>query len=47
MNSQRKKAEDLIYRVFQKLDPSGAHVNYYKKKFASMNDAQFKTFISR
>ena len=47
MNSQRKKAEDLIYRVFQKLDPSGAHVNYYKKKFAAMNDAQFKTFISR
>lgn len=46
MNAQRAKAEKLIYAVFDKLDPSGANTNFYKRKFAKMNDTQFKTFIS-
>lgn len=47
MNSLRKKTEELIYKTFNKLDPSGKHEDYYKKKFAKMSDAQFKTFISK
>ena len=47
MDPKRAKAEKLIYAVFDKLDPSGANSDFYKKRFAKMNDAQFKSYISK
>jgi hypothetical protein len=47
VDPKRAKAEKLIYAVFDKLDPSGANSDFYKKRFAKMNDAQFKSYISK
>lgn len=47
MDKRRREAEKLIYGVFNELDPSKKHYEYYKKKFARMSDSQFKSFISR
>lgn len=45
--SKRKEAEKLILDVFNALDPSGANGNYYKQKFAKMNDKQFISYIKQ
>lgn len=45
MTSQRKKAEELVYKVMDTLDPSGQNSDYYKKLFSEMSDAQFIKFI--
>ena len=45
-NKLRKECEDLIYKVFDALDPSKANSNYYKEKFSKMSNDQFKKFIS-
>ena len=45
MTSQRKKAEELVYKVMDTLDPSGQNSDYYKKIFSEMSDAQFIKFI--
>lgn len=45
MNPKRKKAEELLYRVFDKFDPSRTNSNFYKKKFGKMNDAQFMNYM--
>lgn len=47
MTPQRKKAEELIYQVMDKLDNKGYNSDYYKALFAKMNDAQFKKFCER
>jgi hypothetical protein len=47
MNAARKKAESLLYRVMDKLDPTGQNSAFYKKKFAAMSDGEFKRFMSR
>lgn len=47
MTPERKKAEALVYKVMDTLDDTGKNTEYYKKMFASMSDAQFKSFISR
>ena len=47
MNAERKKCETLIYRVFDAIDPSQQNSNYYKEKFALMDDSEFKRFIAK
>ncbi len=43
---KRKQCEELIYKTFSAIDPTGANTEYYQKLFAGMNDAQFTKLIS-
>ena len=47
MTPQRKKAEELIYSVMDKLDKNGYNTSYYKELFNKMDDKQFLTFCKR
>lgn len=47
MNANRKKAELLIYKAFDAIDPSHANSDFYKQLFASMSDDQFLAFCKR
>ena len=47
MNDRRKKAEALIYKFFDAIDPSKANTQFYKEMFAKMNDDQFLVFCKR
>ena len=46
MNTQRLKAERLIYEVMDILDKSGRNTDFWKEEFSKMSDAQFKSYIS-
>lgn len=43
----RADMEDLIYKFFTKLDPSGANTAKYKAFFGRMSDDEFKRFFDR
>lgn len=43
---KRKQCEELIYKTFSAIDPTGANTEYYKKLFSNMSDAQFTKLIS-
>ena len=43
----RKKVEEKIYKVFDMIDKTGANTEYYKTKFAKMNDKQFYDFFDQ
>ena len=43
----RDQVEALVYKTMDGLDKTGQNKEFYKKKFASMNDAQFKKFFSQ
>jgi hypothetical protein len=43
----RVKCEKLIYDCMSKLDPTGQNTEFYKKKFAKMNDKQFYDFFNQ
>ena len=45
-NKLRKECEELIYKVFDALDPSKANSNHYKEMFSKMSNEQFKKFVS-
>lgn len=47
MTKQRLEAERIIYHVMDILDPEGDNTEYWKQKLSKMNDAQFKSHISR
>lgn len=47
MNSQRKKAEELIYNYLQILDNTGTNTAYYMSLFKKMNDTQFRNWCKR
>lgn len=47
MNPQRKKAEELIYNVMDKLDKEGYNTAYYQTLFSKMSDSQFFNFCKR
>lgn len=47
MTPQREKAENLIYKVMDKLDPKEYNSAYYKELFSKMSDAQFLKFCKR
>ena len=42
---RRAKAEQLIYDTLDAADPSHTNSDYYREKFAGMNDAQFYKFF--
>lgn len=43
---KRKECEELIYRTFSAVDPSGANTQYYQQLFSTMSDAQFSKLIA-
>lgn len=43
--TNRKEIEDLVYGVFQRLDPSGVNVDRYKEFFNSMSDTEFAKWL--
>lgn len=45
-NKLRSECENLIYKVFDTLDPSKANSDHYKEMFSKMSNDQFKKFIS-
>lgn len=45
--SKRKKMENTIYAVFDKMDSSGTNTAKYKAFFSSMSDTQFETFFKQ
>lgn len=45
--SKRKKMEELIYSVFDALDPSKTNSSKYKSKFKKLSDAQFDNFFKQ
>ena len=47
MNAKRQKAEELIYKVFDTLDPQEYNSSYYKSIFAKMTDSEFYKFCER
>ncbi len=47
MNNNRKKAETLIYKFFDAIDPSKANTQFYKQLFSKMSDEQFLNFCKR
>jgi len=47
MTSERKKAEELIYKFFNSVDKTGLNTAYYKTLFSKMSDQQFKSFCSK
>lgn len=47
MNANRKKAEALVYKFFDAIDPTHANTNFYKEMFAKMSDQQFLEFCKR
>lgn len=46
-NKARSKVEARIYQVMSKLDPTGQNTEFYKTKFAKMNDSQFVDFFKQ
>lgn len=42
----RSTCEDLIYRTFSAIDPTGANTQYYQQLFSTMSDKQFTDLIS-
>lgn len=47
MNANRKKAETLIYKAFDAIDPSKSNSEFYKQMFSQMSDEQFLNFCKR
>lgn len=43
---KRKQCEELIYKTFSAIDPTGANTEYYQKLFSGMSDVQFTKLIS-
>ena len=44
---KRKEAEQLVYDIFDILDPSGENTKKYKAIFANMSDTEFIKFMNR
>lgn len=47
LKAARKRCEERIYKAMKILDPTGQNTEYYKKKFASMNDKEFYEFFNQ
>ena len=47
MNKQRDEAEELIYKIFDTVDPSKTNSDYYRKIFSNMSDEDFMNFCKR
>ena len=47
MFKKRKEVEELVYKVMDLLHPTQQNSQFYKAKFAKMNDKQFMNFFSQ
>ena len=47
MFKKRKEVEEMVYKVMDLLDPTKQNSQFYKAKFAKMNDKQFMNFFSQ
>ena len=47
MFKKRKEVEEQVYKVMDILDPTKQNSQFYKAKFAKMNDKQFMNFFSQ
>lgn len=47
MFKKRKEVEEMVYKVMDLLDPTQQNSQFYKAKFAKMNDKQFMNFFSQ
>jgi hypothetical protein len=47
MTPQRKKAEELIYSVYDAIDKTHTNSDYYRELFAKMSDEEFMKFCTR
>ena len=47
MNPKRKKAEEVIYKTYDEIDPSHVMSDYYKKIISNQSDEEFMEFCSR
>ena len=47
MATKREQAEELVYKVMDKLDPSKENSNHYREIFAGMDDKQFIEFLNK
>ena len=43
--TNRKDVEEIIYRVFDKLDPTGINTDHYRNIFSAMKDEEFAKFM--
>lgn len=43
--TKRKEAEEVLYGVLDRLDPTGTNTKYYRNMFATMSDKKFKDFM--
>lgn len=47
LKTKRKEIEDLFYKFFSILDPTGRNTKKYKEMFSSMSDTDFEKFMKR
>ena len=47
MNAKRQQAEELIYKVLEKVEHGTVNSDYYKHLFSKMNDQEFYKFFER
>ena len=47
MFKKRKEVKEMVYKVMDLLDPTKQNSQFYKAKFAKMNDKQFMNFFSQ
>ena len=47
MNQKRQQAEELIYKIYDTVDPTKTNSDYYRKIFATMTDDDFVKFCKR
>ena len=47
MNKNRQQAEELIYKIYDTVDPTKTNSDYYRKLFATMTDKDFENFCRR
>lgn len=45
MNAKRKEVEQLAYKIFDTLDPTGTNTDYWKKAFSNMSDTRFVEWL--
>lgn len=47
MTANRRKAEELLIKIMDTLDPSHTNSDYYKETLAKMSDKQFETWLKK
>lgn len=47
LKAARKRCEERVYKAFKILDKTGQNTEYYKRKFAQMNDKEFFEFFKQ